>query len=99
MYREVLVLAVRKHRPGTGVVLAKLDDMGWVAEDFDPDLVVGSRISTPFRETLGAWVELAAWDGLYAEVSVGGRRSEIMDVSIEDLLRILDQAEELAHRG
>lgn len=99
MYREVLVLALRKHRPDAEAVLAKPDDMEWVAESFEPDLVVGSRIPTSVRETVRAWVELVARDGLCAEISVGGRRSEIMDVGIEDLIRILDEAEALAHRG
>ncbi len=77
MYREVLVLDVRKHRPAAEAVLAEPDDMEWVAESFEPDLVVGSRISTPLRETVRAWVKLAARDGLCAEVNVGGgvRRS------------------------
>ena len=72
MYREVLVLALRKHRPDAEAVLGKPDDMEWVAESFEPDLVVGSRIPTPVRETARAWVELVARDGLCAEVSVGG---------------------------
>ena len=91
MYQEVLVLALRRHRPDAEVVLAKPDDIERVAESFEPDLVVGSRISTLLRETVRAWVELAARDGLCAEVSVGGRRAEIMAVGIEDLLRIPDE--------
>lgn len=99
MYWEVLVLALRKHRPDAEVVLTEPDDMEWVKESFEPDLVMGSRISALARETLRAWVELAAWDGLCAEVSFGRRRSEITDVGIEDLIRILDEVEELVHQG
>jgi len=98
MYREVLVLALRRHRPDAEVFLTKPDDMGWMVQSFEPHLV-GSRISMPVRKTVRAWVELAARDGLCAEVSVGGRRSEIIAVGIEDLLRIFDEVEELAHQG
>ncbi len=42
MYREVFVLAVRKHRPDAEAVLAEPDDMKWTAESFVPDLVVAA---------------------------------------------------------
>ncbi|MDQ3316041.1 MAG: hypothetical protein M3522_01770 [Actinomycetota bacterium] len=43
-----------------------------------------------------AWVDLALGPGRAARVRVGARRRELHDPMLGDLLRVVDEAEELA---
>jgi hypothetical protein len=47
---------------------------------------------------MGFWVEVSTDDGLIADISADGYSTTIHDVSLEDLVAVVDKAEEeLAH--
>ena len=46
-----------------------------------------------------AWVELPVESGRPARIRVGGSRRESVNLSLEGLLAIVDEAEELAGKG
>jgi hypothetical protein len=99
MYREALALAVQRHRPGAEVMLVPANVLDGQVEDFEPHVLVrnDSDEAVP-GELLGNVVctmEVLFTDGMAARVSVDGRSYTIEDVSMEDMLALVDEAEGL----
>ncbi len=44
-------------------------------------------------DSVASWIEVQVKDSLEAVACVDGKRSEIRDLSIDDLLAVLDEAE------
>jgi hypothetical protein len=99
MYREAIALAVQRDRPNSEVMLVSEDVMDGQVEDFAPHVVVRNDSDRVVPEgLLGSVVcrmEVLYTDGMAARVSVGDRSYTIEDASMEDLLSLVDEAEEL----
>ncbi len=93
MYREVLVIALRRHRPLVESVLAEPAALDHAAGRFEPHLIVCSQATQKVRDSAASWIEVQVKDGLDAVTCVDRKRSEIRDLSIDDLLAVLDEAE------
>ncbi len=93
MYREVLVTALRRHRPLVESVLAEPAALDHTAGSFEPHLIVCNHATQMVRDSAAAWVEVQVKDSFDAVTCVNGERSEIRDLSLDDLLAILDEAE------
>lgn len=93
MYREVLIVALRKQRPLIESVLAEPAALDHEAGRFEPHLIVCSHATQKVRDSAVSWIEVQVKDGLDAVICVDGERSEIRDLGIDDLLAILDEAE------
>ena len=93
MYREVLVTALRRHRPLVESVLAEPAALDHTAGSFEPHLIVCNHATQTVRDSAAAWVEVQVKDSLDAVTCVGGKRSEIQNLSLDDLLAVLDEAE------
>lgn len=94
-YREVIAAGIRLLRPLTEVSTAAPADLGAELERFSPQVVV---CGVPGRPDLGfatAWVELPTEVRRPARVRVGDERRETVGLTLEGLLRIVDEAEEL----
>ena len=105
MYREAIALSIRRNRPDLAEVrIAPPDAAEAQIASFRPYLLVhdearGSEAPTP-ADTLVAVpcrVEVLYSGGMHARVCAGGRRTEIRDVSTDDLLGAVDAS--LARRG
>lgn len=97
MYREVLVFHIRKERPHSEVVLASPQTLQAEAECMRPHLIIANEVPPLLRE-MGFWVEVQANQGLVANISADGFSTTIHDVSLEELVAVVDKAEEeLAH--
>ena len=99
MYREAIALAVQRNRPNSEVMLVSEDVMDGQVEDFAPHVVVRNDSDRVVPEgLLGSSVvcrmEVLYTDGMAARVSVGGSSYRIEDATIEDLLSLVDKAEE-----
>ena len=98
MYREAIALAVQRDRPNSEVMLVSEDVMDGQVEDFAPHVVVRNDSDRVVPEgLLGSVVcrmEVLYTDGMAARVSVGGSSYRIEDATIEDLLSLVDKAEE-----
>ena len=95
-YREVIVAALEALRPGTKVATVGLDQLGGELARLDPQVVVCSRPGS-LAEAEGrlAWIELSLDTTRPTKVSVGGRRSESVNPTLETLLAVIDEAEGL----
>ena len=99
MYRETLAHFIGTNRPGDQVRLADPQDLDSEAASFRPHLIVcsdnapdvGDEVSFP-----SSWVVIRYHDNLSASVFLDGRDPRLVqDMTIEDLLRVTDEARRL----
>ena len=95
-YREIIAAGIGLLRPQVEVSTAAPADLGAALRRLDPQVVV---CGVPGRSDPGgvpAWVELPPEVGRPARIRVGDfRRREVVGLSLEELLAIVDEAEEL----
>jgi hypothetical protein len=91
----VIAAAIRVLRPNIEVETATLDALGEAVERFDPELVFCSRPNTVDPGGRMAWVELAVDPTRPSKICVGGRYSESTNPTLEVLLAVIDEVEEL----
>jgi hypothetical protein len=94
IYREVIAVGVRILRPRADVATSTPSELEEEIVRFDPQVVVCDAPSPADTGEGPAWVELALRPRRSAKVRVGARRQELPDPKLEDLLRIVDEAEE-----
>ena len=99
MYREAIALAVQSNRPKAEVMLVSEEVMDGQVKEFAPHVLVRNDSDRTVPEgllgSLVCRVEVLYTDGMAARVSVGGNSYTIEDASMEDLLSLVDEAEEL----
>jgi hypothetical protein len=95
-YREVVAAGIRIMRPRADVATSTPTELEGEIGRFDPHVVVCVAPS-PVADTAvrPAWVTLDLRPGRAAKVRVGSRRRELPSPTLEDLLRVVDEAEEL----
>jgi hypothetical protein len=98
MYREAIALAVQRNRPKAEVMLLPEEGLDGQVKDFAPHVLVRNDSDRAVaEELLGSVVcrmEVLYTDGMAARISVGERSYRIEDATIEDLLALVDEAEE-----
>jgi hypothetical protein len=100
MYGEVLAFHFRQKRPLSEVVRASLETLEAQAKRTRPHLIVANEVTPELKEQMGSffWVELRTDDGLVASINANGHSTTIHDVSLQDLLAVVDKTqEELTH--
>ena len=95
-YREVIGEAIRGLRPHLEVVIVEPDALEQEMAHLDPGLVVCSRPEITSANGRPAWIEFHPYVQPAARIYVGGRRFELEEVELEDLLSVIDEAERLA---
>ena len=97
MYGQVLTFHFRQQRPRSEVVLASPQTLRAEVERARPHLIVANEVPPKLKE-MCFWVELRTEDGLVATISADGYSTTIDDVSLQELLAVVDKTEEqLAH--
>jgi F420-dependent methylenetetrahydromethanopterin dehydrogenase len=94
-YREVIAATIGVLRPHAEVQAASLEALGERIERFDPHLVVCSRPNTWDPGGRLAWVELSVDLLRPTKICVGGSYSERINPTLEVLLMVIDEVEEL----
>jgi hypothetical protein len=95
-YREVIAAAIRLLRgPRVEVESARLEGLGEYIERFDPQLVVCTRSNSTDPGGRPAWVELPMDPLRPTRVCVGGRYSERTTPTLDMLLGVINEVEEL----
>jgi hypothetical protein len=101
MYGEVLAFHFRQERPLSEVVLASSQTLWAEAERMRPHLIIANEVSPELElkeKSSFYWVEVRMVDGLVVNISANGHSDTVEDVSLEDLVAVVDKAEEeLAH--
>ena len=98
-YREAIGETLRGLRPAVEVVIVDPDELAEGVSHLDPDLVISVRPASLDPGGRSAWVEYVPYEKKpAATISIGGRRQELDEMTLEDLLWVVDQAEELSRR-
>ena len=92
-YREVIAAGIEALRPVTEVAAIGLDQLEGELARLDPEVVVCSRPDPAGWRVRPAWVELSLDPMRPTKISLGGRRSESTDTTLETLLAVIDEAE------
>jgi hypothetical protein len=95
-YREVIGEAIRGLRSHLEVAIVDPETLEPEMARFDPGLVICSRPNTAAANGRPAWIEFQPYAQPAARIYVGGRRFELQEVELEDLLSVIDEAEWLA---
>ena len=95
-YREVIAAGIQLLRPHTEVISAELDVLKDEVRNFDPHLVICSLPATAGYGDIVCWVELSLENPTQPSViCIDGRYSEHSNPTLEDLLGVLDEIEQL----
>ena len=94
-YRQVVGQTIQAKRPHVEVVVLEPDTLEAGVARLDPELVFANR---PASSSSGerAWVEFRPYAEPPARVCLAGRRRELGEVDLEDLLSLVDEVEELS---
>jgi hypothetical protein len=99
MYREAIALYVQRNRPYSEVMLVSEDVLDGQVAEFAPHVLVRNDSDRAVPEGLLGGVvcrmEVLYTDGMAARVSAGASYYRIEDATMEDLLALVDEAEEL----
>jgi hypothetical protein len=99
LYREALAFAVQRNRPEAEVMIVPEEVMDGQVKDFAPHVLVRNDsdgvVPEGLLDSVVCRVEVLFTDGMAARVSVGASSYTIEDVSMEDLLGLVDEAEGL----
>ena len=95
-YREVIGEAIQGLRPHLEVTIIEPDALEPEMARLDPGLVICSRPNTATTNGRPAWIEFRPYAQPAARIYLGGRRFELEEVELEDLLSVIDEAERLA---
>jgi hypothetical protein len=95
-YREVIAAGIQILRPQTEIVTADLEVLKVEIRHFDPHLVICSLPASVAYADILCWVELSLESPTQPSVvCIDGRYSEHNNPTLEELLRILDEVEQL----
>ncbi len=98
MYREAIAFALQRNRPEAEVMLVPEEVLDGQVKNFAPHVLVHTGADRVVPEGLLSSVvcrmEVLYTDGMAARVSVGGSSYTIEDASMEDLLALVDKAEQ-----
>lgn len=100
MYQQVLAFHISHQRPNSDVTLASAGTLQAEAKRTRPHLIIANEVPPELRDTGSFfWVTLQADGSLDADINANnGYSTTIHDVSLEDLVAVVDKAEEeLAH--
>src|SRR3954463_2040876 len=98
-YGEAMVGAVRANRPGLDVALVHLRELEAELERLDPHLVMSGRANTFDTGERAAWGLLSDKPEEPSEVCIGGRRRRLENPGLEEMLKIIDETEEMVRVG
>jgi hypothetical protein len=100
MYRQTLAHSLRSDRPDDDMRLADPQALDREASSFRPHLIVCNDNASEVREvSVPSWVVIRYHDNLSASVFIEGQDTRlIQDISIEDLLWVVEETQRLVLR-
>lgn len=97
LYREVLALAIHRHRPDFEVLMARPWPLDGSAERFAPHVMVQDAEEAGLPSALAGGVLCRVWilvsERVDARVEMDGVTSQVHDASLGDLFEMLEKAQ------
>jgi hypothetical protein len=98
-YRDTLVHAIKRARSWAAVLFLDPDILDYETRYLQPQVVICDQSTPAVRELATCWVEIQQRDPPQVTVSVRGRAKIIPDISFDELISVIDQAEVLVRAG
>ena len=86
-------------RPDAAVVTAEAHEIRGVVERYGPEIVICSLPKDGDANYVRAWIELSLDPLQPTKVRVNGEHSEVINPTLDALLVIIDEVEQLARTG
>jgi hypothetical protein len=93
-YRGALSAAIRILRPDVEVKTVEPEELRDMVGSFDPDFVIGYGFDEEHMRGVPGWVGLSLDPAKPTRVSVRGKRTEIINPTLDKLLLIIEEVEE-----
>jgi DNA-binding transcriptional LysR family regulator len=93
-YRGALSAAIRILRPDVEVKTVEPEELREMVVSFDPDFVIGYGFDEEHMRGVPGWVGLSLDPAKPTRVSVRGKRTEIINPTLDKLLLIIEEVEE-----
>lgn len=95
-YRQVIGEVIQDLRPDIEVSILDPDMLRAGVERLDPELVFSNQPDSFALTGRPAWVEFLPYQQPPARICLAGRRRELEEVELDDLLSVVDETEELS---
>jgi hypothetical protein len=99
LYSEAMERAIRNSRPHLEIKIARTSELEAEIERFAPHMVLCERRNLAQPGGAGAWVKNSYEPGEPSEVCIDGRRWKLDNPTMNELLAIIDETEELMRTG
>lgn len=98
-YRGAIAYAIRKLKPGVEVIAVEPAALDFEMKRLTPQLVICSCVTPAVEAGVLAWIELYPEYESLARLSLGGRCSTVVGITLEDLLSTIERVENLVETG
>ena len=95
-YRDTLVHTIKRARSWVAVHFLDPDILDYETRYLKPQVVICSQATPAVRELATCWVEIQQRDSLRVTVNIKGRARMVPDISFDELISVIDEAEALA---
>ena len=99
LYGEVMELVIRELRPQLEIKAVRMAQLETDLERFAPHMVLSERPNPAYPGARGAWVTHSYEPGEPSQGCLDGRRWELENPKLEELMAIIDETEELVRTG
>jgi hypothetical protein len=98
-YREVIGAAIQHLKPHLEMVVVEPEDLEAEVARLSPEVVIGDVPEPATGGARLAWVEFRPYEQPAARIRLGAQRWELGEMSLEQLLSVVDEAERSTPRG
>lgn len=100
-YRDALAQAIKRVRRLVAVNFLDPDPdiLDYEIRYLEPQVIICDRSTSTVREYATGWVEMSPCDHRQVVVSIGGQAEMVPDISLDELISIIDRAEVSARTG
>ncbi len=95
-YRDTLVPMIKRARSWVAVHFLDPHILDYETRYLKPQVVICDQCTPAVRELATCWVEIQQRDPLRVTVNIRGRARIIPDISFDELISVIDEAEALA---
>jgi hypothetical protein len=95
-YRDTLVYAIKRARPYVAVHFLDPEILDFESRYLQPQVVICEESTPAVREFATCWVEIQQRDPLQVTINIRGRAKIVPDISFDELISVIDQAQDLA---
>ncbi|QIN82623.1 hypothetical protein GBA63_08190 [Rubrobacter tropicus] len=93
-YREAIARAIQALRPSARVTVSPLEAVPAQVYRLEPHVVICASRSEGTADPNTTWVTVPTEEGVPGTISCGGFLREVGDLSLTELLAVLDEAED-----